>query len=279
MKVRLTTLAENTLVAPSLLAEQGLSILIEAGDQRVLLDAGQTISVSHNAGVLGVRLAEVDKIVLSHGHFDHTGGLQNMLQAIGRPVEIVCHPDVWAPKFGVTREGPPRFVGIPFHQAALESLGARFSMSISPVKLGDGMMTTGEVPMVTDFEAIDPHLCVKDGLDLRQDGLDDDQAVVIDTGDGLVVVLGCAHRGMINTLYRARELTGVDKFSLVVGGSHLIGSGEERVWQTVAALRDLNIEKLGLCHCTSLPVAALLAHEFGDAFFFNGVGTRVEAGN
>jgi 7,8-dihydropterin-6-yl-methyl-4-(beta-D-ribofuranosyl)aminobenzene 5'-phosphate synthase len=278
MKVRLTTLAENTLVAPSLLAEQGLSILIEAGPQRILLDVGQTWSVRHNAGVLGVRLPDLDKIVLSHGHFDHTGGLQTVLQGIGRPVEIVCHPDVWAPKYGVTREHPPRFVGIPFQQAALESMGARLSMSSGPVKLGEAIMTTGEVPMVTDIETIDAHLRVKDGPDFKQDQVLDDQAIIVDTGDGLVVILGCAHRGMINTLYHARELTGVDKFSLVVGGSHLIGSSEERVWGTIAALNELNVERLGLCHCTSLPVAAILAREFGDRFFFNGVGSRVEAG-
>ncbi len=276
MKVRMTTLAENTASSPAMLAELGLSVLIEAGSCAILLDTGQTLSAGHNADVLGTDLAKVDNIVLSHGHFDHTGGLRTLLQKIGKKVEIVCHPDVWAAKYDIRQDRPERFVGIPFEQAELESLGARFTMSREPVVLADNIMTTGEVPMVTDFETIDAHLFVKDGSGFKPDNLLDDQAIVIDSGDGLTVVLGCAHRGMINTLYHAQKLTGVTKINLVVGGSHLIGASEERIWKTIAALKELDVGRLGLCHCTSLPAAAIIAHEFGDAFFFNNAGNRIE---
>jgi 7,8-dihydropterin-6-yl-methyl-4-(beta-D-ribofuranosyl)aminobenzene 5'-phosphate synthase len=201
-----------------------------------------------------------------------------VLRKTRKSIEVVCHPDVWASKYSVGKDGSERFIGIPCQRLELESLGARFAMSREPVVLAEDVTALGEVPMVNDFETVDPHLFVRDGAGLRPDDLLDDRAVVVDSGDGLVVVLGCAHRGLVNTLKQAQKLTGVERINLVVGGSHLVGSGEERVWQTVAALKQLNVERLGLCHCTSLPAAAILAREFGDRFFFNNVGKTVEAG-
>ena len=278
MKVRLTTLSENTTGIPGTYGEQGLSILIETGSNVFLLDTGQTSSATYNGDALGVDLSSVTKVVLSHGHFDHTGGLRPLMQSMRKEVEVICHPDVWAPKYGLRKDTSARFIGVPFRRVELESLGARFTMSREPVMLADHVMTLGEVPMVNDFETIDSHLVVKYGSDFRPDSLLDDQGIVIDTGDGLAVVLGCAHRGIINSLEHARKVMGVEKINLVVGGSHLVESGEERIWRTVEALKELNVASLGLCHCTSLPAAAIMAREFGDAFFFNSVGKRVEVG-
>ena len=102
------------------------------------------------------------------------------------------------------------------------------------------------------------------------------QALIVNTESGLVVILGCAHRGIINTLYHARHLTGKEMIYMVVGGSHLINTSEERLWQTIAALRELDVKRLGLCHCTDLPAASVLAQEFVESFFFNKAGTVVE---
>ena len=140
----------------------------------------------------------------------------------------------------------------------------------------DNIMTTGEVPMITDFEQIDEALFVREDSDWQPDKLLDDQALVVKTEAGLVVILGCAHRGMINTLYHARQLTGAERIHAVIGGSHLMDVSEERLWQTVAALRELGAQRLGLCHCTDLPAASVLAQEFGESFFFNKAGTVID---
>ena len=108
------------------------------------------------------------------------------------------------------------------------------------------------------------------------DKLFDDLALVLKTEPGLVVVLGCAHRGAINTLYHAQRLTGVKPIHTVLGGAHLISASEERIWPTVAALQELGVQRLGLCHCTGLPATSLLAQEFGDKFFFCNAGTITE---
>jgi len=117
---------------------------------------------------------------------------------------------------------------------------------------------------------------VREDSSWQPDKIMDDQALVIKTEAGLVIILGCAHRGMINTLYHARKLTGVDKIHAVIGGSHLVGVSEERLWQTIDALRSLGIQRMGLCHCTDLPVASILAQEFRESFFFNKAGSVIE---
>jgi len=279
LKIRLTTLSENTASIPPLLGEQGISVLISTGECNVLLDTGQSISVSQNVDALDIDLAAIDKIVLSHGHFDHTGGLRPLLLKMKRKVDIIAHPDVWAPKYAIQQDHPPKYIGIPYQQAELESLGANFIINRNPVKLTGNMTTTGEVPMVTGFETIDSHLYVKTGEGFQPDDLLDDRSIIISSPQGLVIVLGCAHRGMINTIYYAQKLTGISRVHLVLGGSHLIGASEERIWQTIAALKELGVARLGLCHCTSFPVAAIFASEFGEGFFFNGTGSRIDIGD
>jgi 7,8-dihydropterin-6-yl-methyl-4-(beta-D-ribofuranosyl)aminobenzene 5'-phosphate synthase len=276
MALRITTLSENTAGKGEFLGEWGLSILVETGGAAILFDTGQTFSAVHNADTLKANLTRVTKIVLSHGHYDHTGGLRDALRRIGREVEIIAHPDIWQEKWAWRQGEPNRYIGVPFHRKELESLGASFILSRKSVKISDNIMTTGEVSMVTDFEQIDSDLFVRTGSRWHPDELLDDQALVINTEAGLVVILGCAHRGIINTLYHARKLTGKEKIHTVIGGSHLVGASEERLWQTVDALRQLNIQKLGLCHCTDLPAASVLAQEFSEVFFFNKAGKVIE---
>jgi len=127
--------------------------------------------------------------------------------------------------------------------------------------------------MVTDFEEIATNLQVKGASGLQPDKLLDDQALIIKTEAGLVVILGCAHRGIINTIYHAQQLTGVKKVHTVLGGCHLINAPKERVRLTINALKELGVERLGVSHCTGLPAASTMAQEFGERFFFNVAGT------
>ena len=210
MKLRITTLSENTAGGGNLLAEWGLSILIETDEVNILLDTSSGISASHNADILGIDLSKIDKIVLSHGHSDHTGGLRQILRKMRKEVEIIAHPDIWAAKYARRQGQRDRYIGMPFQRQELEGLGANFTLTAKPIKITDNIMTTGEIPMVTDFEEIEPNrFFVKEGTGWQPDELLDDRALIINTEQGLVVILGCAHRGIINTLYHAQQLTGV----------------------------------------------------------------------
>ncbi len=275
--LKITTLSENTADNLGLLAEWGLSILVETGDSTILLDAGQSISVGHNAEALGIDLHKIDKIVLSHGHADHTGGLLNVLAQIGKNVEIIAHPDAMTAKYLGKQEDKRKNIGMPFQLQELESLGAKFKLSKKPIKLAPDIITTGEVPMVTDFEQIDPdRFFVKEDSRWHPDELKDDMALIINTKPGLIVVLGCGHRGVINTLYHAQKLTGRQEIRLVIGGCHLINSSVERVYQTIGALQELDVQKVGVSHCTGQEASAIMAQALGERFFYNNACTRID---
>jgi len=286
--LRLTTLSENTGISGgielgiprSFLAEWGLSIMIETDGLSVLLDTGKSISATHNADTLGIDLTKIDKIVLSHSHDDHTGGLRDMLRRIMKDeVEIIAHPHIWANRYNRHEDKPEGYKGMPFPRPELENLGAVFNLTTKPVRIADNITTSGEVLQETDFEKMGSGKTkryIKEDTGLKPDDLRDDLAIFIETEPGLVIVAGCAHRGIINTIYHAQQITGINSVYGVVGGAHLVEASEERVWRTITALKELNVQKIGLCHCTGMRAITLMAHEFGDRFFFNNAGVTIE---
>jgi 7,8-dihydropterin-6-yl-methyl-4-(beta-D-ribofuranosyl)aminobenzene 5'-phosphate synthase len=280
MPITVTALVENTAGTPFTIGEWGQSLLVEADGQRILFDTGPTGMITKNAAALGVDIGSVDRIVLSHGHYDHTGGLQEVLTKIResgrRPdgIEIIAHPDIFTPKYFYIKDFVEKYIGIPFPRAELEALGGRFNMSRAPVRLSEHMLTTGEVEISVDFEKIDNDLHVKEGEEQVHDKLADDLGIIIRTEQGLVVLLGCGHRGIINTLLHAQKVTGIKEIYAVIGGTHLISADKEQMQSTIDAVKGFNIKKLGVSHCTGLKSAAILAHEFEGAFFFNSAGTK-----
>jgi len=178
MGLSITTLSENMVSARrGLLAEWGLSFLVEVDGLNILLDAGQGGSTVQNADALGVDLSQIDKIVLSHGHYDHTGGLQQVLNRMKKEIEIIAHPEIWALKYAHRpREDRYDYIGIPFCLEELESLGASFNLTAEPVWLTDNIVTSGEIPMLTEYEEIASNLCVREGEEFSIDPLGDDQA-------------------------------------------------------------------------------------------------------
>jgi 7,8-dihydropterin-6-yl-methyl-4-(beta-D-ribofuranosyl)aminobenzene 5'-phosphate synthase len=189
-------------------------------------------------------------------------------------VDIIAHPDVLNPKFAV-REDTEMSIGFPFDRKELEDMGARFNLTKEPVWLTENIVTTGEIPMVTDYEQVDPGMFIKDNESLQPDPLIDDLAMAIRTEFGLTIILGCAHRGMINIIRRLQEITGEEKVYCVVGGTHLLRATEERLTKTVADLRKTGIQRLGVSHCTGFDASCRLAKEFPDIFFLNNSGVII----
>jgi 7,8-dihydropterin-6-yl-methyl-4-(beta-D-ribofuranosyl)aminobenzene 5'-phosphate synthase len=276
MVLKITALSDNCARMGDYWAEWGLSLLVECEGSTILLDTGSGHATLHNAEVAGIDLRRVDKIVLSHGHGDHTGGLRDVLAFIRREIEVIAHPDVFQAKYHCRKDDPERFIGIPFRREEMESLGARFQLAPGPVRICREIWTSGEVPMATSFETIDPGLFVKEENSFRADQVLDDLALFVRSGNALSVILGCAHRGMINTIYHAQKFMDVEKVSAVIGGSHLIGASDERLWQTIGALKQLEVGQVALSHCTDLPAISILAQEFGEKFAFNKAGSVFE---
>ena len=157
-----------------------------------------------------------------------------------------------------------------------EGQGARFLESREPVWLTEDMVWSGEVPMRNDFEMIASICFLKesggagegDNAVFMPDPLNDDAALYLRTERGLVIVLGCAHRGIINTIHHAQEVTGQARVYMVVGGTHLINTSEHQMESTIRELKRLNVQKIGVSHCTGPVSAARLAAAFGDDVFF-----------
>jgi 7,8-dihydropterin-6-yl-methyl-4-(beta-D-ribofuranosyl)aminobenzene 5'-phosphate synthase len=275
--IRITTIVENSTSVGGVLAEWGISVFIEVGENCFLLDTGTSGIMVPNADRLGIDLKKTEVLVLSHGHYDHTGGLEAVMQRIHRPeVRVVAHPEVFGRKYSHNKKkNTYRYAGIPFCRDRLESLGARFELGNAPVWLTEDIAASGEEPMTTDFEAVADNLCLKQDGRFVQDPMADDQSLYIRTDLGLIIILGCAHRGMINIIRHARQLMDIDRVYMVIGGTHLGPASQEQVDKTVQALREMDVAWLGVSHCTGLPVAARLAREFEGRFFFNSAGTVI----
>jgi len=272
--VFITTLCDN-IAGHGFKAEWGFALLIEANGKRILFDSGATSLVVENARVNGIDLSHIDNIILSHGHMDHTGGLLAMLSQTGRTT-VVAHPDIWEERY-VLRPGKesPQSIGIPFSKEELEKRGAVFVLSREPVSVTPNIITSGEIPMVSSYEHVEDSLqVIKSGVFIA-DKLADDLSLIISTNSGLVVILGCAHRGVVNTLFHARKLTGISRVAAVIGGMHLLQASDERIRRTITDLKAMEVQRLVVSHCTGFRAATQLSMAFEASFIMNCAGAQL----
>ena len=263
-----------------LLAEHGLSCLVRVfsgkKEDTVLLDAGLSKDcLFHNARQLGISLAAVEAVVLSHGHYDHFGGLAEFFCRARRPVPLVLHPDAFLKRRMNSPSRAP--VDLPQLDAvALKESGADILQVKEPSALAAGhLLVTGEVERTTCFEKGLPGMETFRGGCWTADPISDDQALVIHVqGRGLVVISGCAHAGIINTVEYAKKITGVDHVHAVMGGFHLSGPAFEPVIQpTVDAMKQIDPEYIVPMHCTGWKAINRFADEMPGRFILNTVGT------
>lgn len=260
---RITCLIDNTAQFDSTFwGEHGLSFLIETDTTRFLFDTGQTPDVlAHNLAVLGKNLNDLAYVVLSHGHYDHTGGLPLVLTQAKRPT-VIADPNVFARKYAQRNEHL-KPIGIPLSRAQIETQ-AQLHLTEEPFAITEGITVTGRVPRTTDFETRDKGLLFEQDGNLFRDMVPDDRCLVLETERGLIVVLGCCHAGLINTLAHVRQTFGQPIYA-VVGGTHLETASEEQIARTITAVCD-EYEPQGLYvnHCTGAKAFAAFARALGE---------------
>lgn len=284
-QVQRPAMAKNGLISTeTLIAEHGLSLLVtvylNGESHSVLLDTGyNNLTVQHNARILDRNLAHIDTIVLSHGHMDHTGGLESLLKDLPNIARVVVHPAAFCKRHLNLANGdrvtfPPMPDKVEFKRRGVELVE-----SVQPLALAnETMLVTGQVPRITSFENGFPGAVLEVDEKLVPDSIDDDQALIASLGEekGAVVISACAHSGIINTMLYALELTGQSHVHAVIGGFHLTGSVMEPVIApTLEEMRKLSPEVIVPMHCTGSAAVQRFGREFPEAFVLSSVGTSI----
>jgi 7,8-dihydropterin-6-yl-methyl-4-(beta-D-ribofuranosyl)aminobenzene 5'-phosphate synthase len=266
--VEITILADNRVAKPyprGLRGEWGFSAAV--GD--MLLDTGQTAAV-HNAKLLDVPIGEFGSVVVSHSHFDHTSGMLDVLNVMDQPT-VYCHPRIWNHRYLDSEgqfDGAP--LGIPYTKSTIEAK-ANVVEHRDAVEVTDGVYALGEIPR--------PHQDYVIGKVERRDGviedpIVDDQSVVVETGDGLALVLGCCHAGLRNTVEHAESVCDGD-VRYIIGGTHLIAVGSEEI-HAIADWLEGKLELFVGAHCTGTAATGILNERLPDTFEPAGVGSTIQ---
>lgn len=267
---KLTVLSENRALKANLLAEQGLSFFIESQEDTILFDTGQTGSFIKNAWQLGIDLRRTGWVVLSHGHYDHVGGLPEFAERYAGP-DVICHPALFNKKFKVI-DGNRLEIGVPWEEQDLKKKGVNFIYKTHAFKIIPGIWFSGEIPRTTDYEYIDEKYQQKVKESFIHDEMHDDAALFINTNKGLVVVLGCGHAGPVNTIKAAMRVAGTKKIHAVIGGMHLHSCPTEKIEKIVSNIAKLNPDFVIPLHCTGFRAMNSLYALFRERLLLMNVG-------
>ena len=263
--VTITTLINNEMPTP-LTSEHGLSFWIQFGGKNILFDTGKSNALIHNADLLNIDLSQTDAVILSHGHYDHTGGLDAVLD-IAPDADIYLHPDTARIRYSCHPGKQSKDISMP--RTVCEKISAQFAKNRVTYTnkartIFPNLLITGQIPRITDYEDVGGPFYL-DSQCQTADPLNDDQALLISTSKGLIVILGCAHAGLINTLEYAVTLKN-QPIHAVIGGIHLKSASLSRLNKTCESIRKFNLQHLIPCHCTGVSAAEMLKQHFPKSY-------------
>lgn len=259
----MTLLVENTARGRGILAEHGLAWWIENPAGKLLFDTGQGQVLERNAEICGIALEEAAAVVLSHGHYDHVGALERVLSRAPK-ASVFLHPGALQKRYSGAPGGRTREVNEPFlYDGGLEHKADRIVPTREAMEVMDGIHVTGEVPRITDYEDTGGDFYL-DADGLVRDPIIDDQSIYFQSDRGTVLILGCAHAGVVNTMLHVANLTGRDRIHAVMGGMHLLHADPERLQMTYEVFRKMDVALIAPCHCTGIRAVAGFWNSFPD---------------
>jgi len=272
--MKVTTLVENLAYRQGTKGEHGLSFLIETDQKKILFDTGQSGLLVENAKTLGIDLKAIDMVIISHGHYDHTGGLKAFFE-INHHAPVYLKPRALEDKFSRTT-GHTRYIGI--DKEVVKKHVSRFKT------IEENTQVTSQLKIITNiqhpysFEKGSSAMIVHNNGKEQTDTFDDELFLVGDHDEGLIIFTGCAHNGIANICHTAIQETGKTLIQLVVGGTHLKSASQERIMQTVKTFESFHVAQFGLCHCTGLKAFMEFSSHFPGKVSYAHVASNFQIG-
>lgn len=277
--MKISILTENTVYKRGFLGEHGLSLLIETDDRRYLFDTGQSDVFLHNAAKLQLPLQELDGVILSHGHYDHCGGMENLPRQ-EREIPVYIHQKAFEKKYAENlKTGELRYIGLE-HTDNWPQWVKLHKLQGGCNKISDGVYLLSEIPYTTEFEPLPKGFWKGNKQsfqpELLADTMEDEQLLVIECEEGLCVFAGCAHPGIINCLRYVQSVFVNAHIHSLVAGMHLKGCRMERVQKTILALQEMEIDYIIPLHCTGLRAIAAIREALGSCCLLAEAGKQIE---
>ncbi len=269
--MKVTVMCENTVGVPvpkGLIGEHGLSFLIE-DKHTTLYDTGQGVGIINNMGLMGKNVNAIDKIIISHGHYDHTGGLLPVLKERESGVPVYLHLDAFKNKVALIETMDGNFeipIGFQNKKEDYEEAGAEFTFTDHFSQIDDRIYAIADVKRPEGWKTWDVRLKCKDGDTIIDDPFNDDLSLLLETDSGPVVLLGCAHAGVVEILDDLSGKTGHKEFHAVIGGTHLGSAPETYINKAMETFKKYKIKIVGTSHCTGFHAAAKIKSHFKNEF-------------
>lgn len=273
--IKIRTLIENNIDENKrLINEHGLSLLIEVNNKRFLFDTGQTSCFLSNANNLNIRLDNLDGIILSHGHYDHTGGIIDLLAQNPSVNNLYISKYFFNNKYKRLEDNSYKYNGVPFKKEDIEKLADIKLIDANIYKLTQDIYICSNFEMNNEYEKLKDSMLVKTKSDYQIDDFKDEICMAINTDKGLIIIAGCSHRGIVNIITTIKNRLNTN-IRGVIGGTHLINCSKERLSFTIEALKKLNLEFLAVSHCTGDTNLSILKENFKDKFVLNNTGNTI----
>lgn len=277
MSLKITTLIENSKGDnKELINEHGFSLYIEADEVKILFDTGKSGDFIKNAEKLNIDLSKLDYVILSHGHYDHSGGFMKLVDKVGASFKLIVGEKFFNPKYKLTEKAGYKYNGNPFKEKFIydNNISTKY-INEDVFYINKDIMVFSNFERKNNFEKLNENFFVKQGIEYNVDNFSDEIVLAINLHGLLFIILGCSHVGVVNILDTIIKRTGMPIYG-IVGGTHLIEADELRLNSTIDFLKEKKVAILGVSHCTGENAVREIKREFKERFLDNSTGNIIK---